>query len=92
MNSNARYALLTVEAEVGDDGRLTFGIAEPTNGTTWLVFDNFTLKYYGRPATGINTLSTKSPAEGTVYDLMGRRVKTPSKGIYIVNGKKIFIP
>ena len=92
MNSNARYALLTVEAEVGDDGRLTFGIAEPTNGTTWLVFDNFTLKYYGRPATGINTLNTKSPAEGTVYDLMGRRVKTPSKGIYIVNGKKIFIP
>ena len=27
----------------------------------------------------------------TVYDLTGRKVDTPTKGIYIVNGKKVFI-
>ena len=24
-----------------------------------------------------------------IFDLMGRRVKTPSKGVYIINGKKV---
>ena len=27
----------------------------------------------------------------TVYDLQGRKVDTPSKGIYIINGKKVII-
>ena len=29
----------------------------------------------------------KSPV--TVYDLSGRRVQNPSRGIYVVNGKKV---
>ena len=28
---------------------------------------------------------------GTAYDLSGRRVATPEKGLYIVNGRKVFI-
>lgn len=92
MNSNSNYGLLSVEALVGEDGVLTFGIAEPTNDTTWLVFDNFTLTYYGQEATGINTLSTKNQEQGAIYDLMGRKVQTPAKGFYIVGGKKVFIP
>ena len=31
------------------------------------------------------------PTETVIYDLMGRRVVNPSRGIYIVNGKKVFI-
>lgn len=34
----------------------------------------------------------KSPADNhTYYDLSGRRVKSPTKGLYIVNGKKVVI-
>ncbi|MBQ5627911.1 MAG: hypothetical protein IIU97_07340, partial [Bacteroidaceae bacterium] len=29
--------------------------------------------------------------EGEIYDLAGRRVENPTKGMYIVNGKKVFI-
>ena len=43
--------------------------------------------------TGINSL-TPSPSpkgEGSVYNLAGQRVAQPTKGLYIVNGKKIVI-
>jgi hypothetical protein len=33
--------------------------------------------------------TTNSDAE--VYDLQGRQVTNPTKGLYIVNGKKVFI-
>lgn len=42
--------------------------------------------------TGIeNTQITKDNSELTIYDLMGRRVTNPTKGVYIVNGKKVVI-
>lgn len=41
-------------------------------------------------ATGISHL-INIYKENAVYDLYGRKVKTPSSGIYIVNGKKVFI-
>lgn len=31
------------------------------------------------------------PQETVIYDMMGRRVVNPTRGIYIVNGKKVFI-
>ncbi len=42
--------------------------------------------------TGISEITTNS-AEGkkTIYDLQGRRITSPSKGLYIVNGKKVVI-
>ena len=43
-------------------------------------------------ATGINNLtSTLSKGEGDCYDLQGRKVAQPTKGLYIVNGKKVII-
>jgi len=46
--------------------------------------------------TGINEVQStqnKVPfADGTVYDLTGRRVQNPTRGsMYIVNGKKVFV-
>lgn len=38
--------------------------------------------------TGIHKLTQQSDKQ-TMYDLQGRRVEKPSKGIYVVNGKKI---
>ncbi|MBQ3780527.1 MAG: hypothetical protein II801_01930, partial [Bacteroidaceae bacterium] len=43
-------------------------------------------------ATGIEETSVTDALEGAeIYDLSGRRVARPSKGFYIVNGKKILI-
>lgn len=40
--------------------------------------------------TGINTVSNKTES-AEFFDLQGRRVAQPSKGLYIVNGKKVVI-
>lgn len=42
--------------------------------------------------TDVEDIVAEEPASQTmqgIYDLMGRRVEVPSKGIYIVNGKKV---
>ncbi len=42
----------------------------------------------GQDATAITTATTARET-GKAYDLQGRRVATPTKGLYILNGKKI---
>lgn len=41
--------------------------------------------------TGIQKLKGNTQNDGIYYDLSGRRVEKPSKGVYIVNGKKVVI-
>ena len=42
--------------------------------------------------TGISTLLTNwEKVNGEVYNLNGQRVSNPTKGLYIVNGKKILV-
>ncbi len=53
------------------------------------------LKLYGvevvQGETGINPYPTLPEGETVYYDLSGRRVEHPTKGIYIINGKKVVI-
>ena len=43
-------------------------------------------------ATGIADIrSQKSNATGEYFDLQGRKVTQPTKGLYIVNGRKVVI-
>ena len=44
-------------------------------------------------ATGIHELNVSSTTDDSkvIYDLQGRRVTAPTKGLYIVNGKKVII-
>ncbi len=43
-------------------------------------------------ANGISSLATDSPrGNDSYYDMQGRRVEHPTKGLYIVNGKKVVI-
>ncbi len=53
-----------------------------------------TLETVGMPgiSTGIAEMGAKAPAEEVMYDLSGRRIsRKPVHGIYIVNGKKVFV-
>lgn len=41
--------------------------------------------------TGINEVKNEKETVNGIFDLQGRKVVTPSKGLYIVNGKKVVI-
>ena len=41
--------------------------------------------------TGIDEVKGDEGKVNGVYDLQGRKIETPEKGIYIINGKKVLI-
>jgi len=45
----------------------------------------------GKTTAITNVISDINNGNNKVYDLMGREVNAPSKGIYIINGKKVLI-
>lgn len=63
----------------------TEDIAPPSAARVSLVFDDDT-------TTGVESvvMPSQSAASGC-YDLQGRQVKNPTKGLYIVNGKKVMV-
>ena len=94
MASDSAYGKLSVDVAV-NDGVLTIGVAEPSAGTTWLVFDNFTLTYSSPDASGITEVKPQhdgSCADNVIYDLQGRRLTSvPQRGLYICKGKKYIV-
>ena len=98
MASDATYGQLSVNVTVGDEGQLTLGIKEPTSGTTWLVWDNFTLTYQGPAPNRIEQIVNSKSSNSECFDLSGRKIikgnlltsKLP-KGIYIINGRKVVV-
>jgi hypothetical protein len=56
------------------------------------VSKNLEITYtYSNGETGIEEVKSESGKMKTIYDLQGRKVENPSKGIYIIDGKKVFI-
>lgn len=53
----------------------------------------FVLEFEDGGTTGIETIenSKHSTEDGVYYDLQGRCVENPTRGVYIVNGKKVVI-
>ena len=41
--------------------------------------------------TGIEEVTGEDVNTNTIYDLQGRKIENPTKGIYIINGKKVFV-
>lgn len=94
LNNLKKHGLLSVDIYVPVGCDLTFGLKEPANGTTWLVFDNFHLYYKGDGNVGISKPQIVGENGATViYDLQGRRIdgRHVKKGIYIVNGRKMIV-
>ena len=46
---------------------------------------------FGDDTTGIKAIDNSQLTIDNVYDLQGRRVTQPTKGLYIVNGKKVIV-
>jgi hypothetical protein len=66
---------------------LSQSAASGSKGAVYIDFD-----HTGSGTTGIADIHTDSDTDPVaVYDLQGRRVAHPAKGVYIVNGKKVWI-
>ena len=46
---------------------------------------------YSNNETGIEEIVTENVKDEAIYDMQGRKVTAPAKGIYIINGKKILV-
>lgn len=58
-------------------------VAPPAGARVALVFDD--------ELTGISSIKEIRAADGAYYSLSGQRIIKPSKGLYIVNGKKVIV-
>ncbi len=77
-------------------GTVRIGIMGSKGTTYWTIVDNFRLYYYGPMTlqdweTGLTEVQTEKPASEACFDLTGRRISQPGKGLFIKNGKKIII-
>lgn len=91
MAANANYARLSVTVNV-TGGTLTIGIKDTSSGTNWLVWDNFTLTCDKGQPTGIQEIVNRQSSNRKCYDLQGHPINgTPKRGIYIIDGKKVFV-
>lgn len=80
-----------------DDLQMIIGIEKVSGNrpANWIVADNFRIKYLGvDPGSAIDGVVVEPEQEGptVIYNLQGIRVAEPQQsGLYIVNGKKVFI-
>lgn len=56
----------------------------PTGARALIIFND-------GQTTSINSVQDRKVEDGIYYNLSGQRVKIPSKGLYIVNGKKVVV-
>ncbi len=84
---------LTADDSFTADGELTFtGISTTTAAAQSIVPANISLPVIIEETTGIGDVRTANAISGNnFYDLQGRRVEQVAKGLYIVNGKKVYV-
>lgn len=67
--------------------RLDFDILDITESEDGIISFN-AVKY---DPNAVETIESPNASDAIYYDLMGRRIANPGKGIYILNGKKVLI-
>ena len=85
------YTLPVVFKQYANEDNTTDGLTLGAN-KAYLVLDSgsasaISIRFEGSTDVEFSTLNSQPSTE--VYDLMGRRVQNPAKGVYIVKGKKI---
>ena len=71
-------------------GKLVFYIYK-LNPTRSIGFANVLLKGYGTSTSGVEQITYKLSDKQVIYDLSGKRLGKPQKGVNIINNKKILI-
>ena len=51
---------------------------------------SFVRCFFGN-TTGLDSTTLQNASTNNIYDLSGRQVKVASKGVYIINGKKVLV-
>ena len=93
--ASGEYAYVLAKDGTGACFKQWTGAMSSLNGRVMLVLDEavatapiFSLD---NNTTGIKAIDNSQLTIDNVYDLQGRRVAQPTKGLYIVNGKKVVI-
>ena len=82
-NSYVEYVTLHVPEE---------SMQQYSSVTPWMNFKEIvSLSEYDPKPTDIHQINHEIGKEMICYDLQGIRIKTPKKGLYVINGKKIFV-
>ena len=68
---------------------VAFNLSKVETATTFH-FDNIVF-WVSDVDVSVKDVKGTNTGSGAIYDLQGRRVATPAKGLYIVNGKKIMV-
>ena len=68
----------------------TFKIVGPNTQYAGIKASNFTI-FIKDNSAGITEHTIVKPEADVIYDLQGRRVSQPAKGLYIINGKKVVV-
>lgn len=94
---SSAYSTMDVQA----DGKIGFFYEEGPNAYCMvyvpLTIEQITDSEYSLSTSGTSTeidevmTSANQAGDNLIYDLQGRIVKNPSKGIYIINGKKVLV-
>jgi hypothetical protein len=79
------YSMTNAAFRANSDNLFTVFMTGVQNAT---ISNELLIKAEG--ATGIDAIRTEAE-NGNVYDLNGRQVKTPRKGVYIINGRKVVV-
>ena len=80
--------------QFADNSTLSAGKAYLQIPTAWLpatAQKSVSIRFDDGETTDIDELKGENGEVKTIYDLQGRVVENPTKGIYIVDGKKVFI-
>lgn len=61
-----------------------YGFSQPA----YFAYDDVAVRF--EKATGVDGVNAQTVERDVYYDLQGRRVENPTRGVYIHNGKKVF--
>lgn len=82
------------DQNAGAMNEVTFNLPTPATGTLSIkTYKQLAIKFEltAGSATGIQNVKKGVINDNTIYDLQGRRVTNATKGVYIINGKKVVI-
>lgn len=98
--ARADYSYLNFVTQDGSEtsftavgAKITFAdgqaLVEQDGTTTTFALSDLAEMYFTNTLAGIGSVEVESAQEGQYYDLQGRAVQKPEKGIFIVDGKKV---